>query len=322
MQQKWDPWCPPTTCKQLFLYWLHSSFFLIDSLKSHLLLVKQFTHVIQKARGSPGWRLLKKLTSCPQKLNCQLQEHFETHGTEKEALSGFSQDKGSGYHLLSAGSNWVPALLSPINNHLSRPEVTFCRESSLFGTDLEKLPINWLRPHTHQGHHPHTTHTHHHGLVQKLLCPPKILRSGICRLPYSAFWNHPSRPSCLEISSPKLICCPRGGAQAPNLPLMMPIPCWSRSLNTHPVIDGCVWKTIQNRRHIHKYTFPSMKTTLLSHKGSKFWSFVYEWLFCKLHVGTMMIHTLEHVEIPHIVGGKFSSLTLSKIMAESFHGVE
>ena len=50
---------------------------------------------------------------------------------------------------LSVVIRWAPALVSPINNLLSLSRVSFCREGSLFGTDLEKLPINWLRPHTH-----------------------------------------------------------------------------------------------------------------------------------------------------------------------------
>ena len=60
-----------------------------------------------------------------------------------------------GKRQLSAVIRWAPALVSPINNLLSLSRVSFCREGSLFGTDLEKLPINWLRPHTHtewEGH--------------------------------------------------------------------------------------------------------------------------------------------------------------------------
>ena len=54
-----------------------------------------------------------------------------------------------GKRQLSVVIRWAPALVSPINNLLSLSRVSFCREGSLFGTDLEKLPINWLRPHTH-----------------------------------------------------------------------------------------------------------------------------------------------------------------------------
>ena len=60
-----------------------------------------------------------------------------------------------GKRQLSVVIRWAPALVSPINNLLSLSRVSFCREGSLFGTDLEKLPINWLRPHTHtewEGH--------------------------------------------------------------------------------------------------------------------------------------------------------------------------
>ena len=93
--------------------------------------------------------------------------------------------------------------------------MTFCREGSLFGTDLEKLPIHWLRPHTLCD-----TDTPR----PPWLCPI-FRRSDGCRLPYSAAIPHGPVGS---ISCPNwfaapvgLLTCPCGALLAP---LMMPIP--------------------------------------------------------------------------------------------------
>ena len=134
---------------------------------------------------------------------------------------------------LSVVIRWAPALVSPINNLLSLSRVSFCREGSLFGTDLEKLPINWLRPHTHtvSGKAIYTRVSHFQ--LSKDLSPR-------LQIAFSAGLDDSSSPSCVDIF-PKLICGPCG---APNLPrlLMVPIPNRSRSLNTHPLIDDFVRK--------------------------------------------------------------------------------
>ena len=91
-----------------------------------------------------------------------------------------------GKRQLSVVIRWAPALVSPINNLLSLSRVSFCREGSLFGTDLEKLPINWLRPHTHWVGRP-STQEYPISSSQRNYLPG-------CRLPFLLVWTIPQAP--------------------------------------------------------------------------------------------------------------------------------